>query len=87
MQRGKLSNAAATCAMSPWGRSKENSLLHLTGLRTKSSASSSDSSASVVSRTRYCTPQVLFVSFVVKQPSTSLRSLPFDSFSLLTHLK
>jgi len=55
------------------GCSKANSLLHLTCLRTKPSTSSSHSF-------------VFFVSFVVKQSHTSVRSLALNSFSSVTHL-
>jgi len=41
----------------------------------------------VVNRTGYYTPQVLFVSFVVKQFCISVTVVAFDSFSLVTHLK
>ena len=44
-------------------------------------------SGGVVNRTGYYTPQVLSVSFVVKQFCTSERVLAFDPFSLITHSK
>jgi len=46
-----------------------------------------DPSGDVVNRTGYYTPQVLFVSFVVKQFCTSTGVLVPGPFSLVTHSK
>jgi len=40
-----------------------------------------------VNRAGYYTSQVLFASFVVKQPCPSVRVLAHDPFSLVTHLE
>ena len=61
------------CNVTLEGRSEATSLPHLTSLRTSPSTSSSHAF-------------VFFVSFVVKQSHTSVRSLPLDSFSSVTHL-
>ena len=45
-------------------------------------SSALDPSGDVVNRTGYYTPQVLFVSFVVKQFCTSARNTNFDPFTL-----